>query len=186
MSEILDKEATDENWIQTYSGLRFNFFNLKPDMVSVVDIAHALSNMCRFNGHTHTYYSVAEHSILLSRYVLETTGDRHKARNMLFHDATEAYLCDIPRPIKMNLPDYRALEKTIEKFIAQLYNLSYPHEDWLKELDNRMLKTEKYQVLSVTDIPWACDSLEVLPITIEFLKPEEAEYEFLNMFKELS
>lgn len=105
-----------ENWIETRSGKRVSIENPQPDQFDIKDIAYALSNTCRFNGHSAGFYSVAEHSVAVALRLptnLRLAG--------LLHDATEAYLGDIPSPIKQFLPDYKVIEARFESAIAEKF-----------------------------------------------------------------
>lgn len=84
-------------FINTYRGHRFTFDPIDPDAIDIWDIAHALSHQCRFAGHTNMLYSVAQHSLLIAEKVPGSSDDK---LNALLHDATEAYVCDIPSPLK--------------------------------------------------------------------------------------
>lgn len=179
---ILEQDKFADTWVQTNSGIRFNFLNVAEDMISIEDIAHALSLMCRYNGHCKKFFSVAEHSYLLSQYVLNETGNKKKAREALLHDAAEYIIADLPRPVKYSLPQYRILEKNIERVIAKVFNLDYPMGAWLKELDARMLKTERFQVMTVTNMPWEVDSLEVLDLNVMFYPSDVIKELFLDQF----
>src|SRR5438552_3035736 len=100
------KMKTD--WIQTFTGKKF--FPLEPnaDDICIEDIAHSLSMQCRFNGHSKQFYSVAQHSVLIASWWF---GDYPKlAKYALLHDASEAYLSDIPRPLKQ-LPEFEFYKK---------------------------------------------------------------------------
>lgn len=105
-------------YIETASGKKF--FIEHPEF-DINDIAHALSNQCRYTGHTNKFYSVAEHSVLVSRIMtLLDLGDPFEG---LMHDAAEAYLSDIAAPWKALLPDYKILEAKIEVPLRKFYGL---------------------------------------------------------------
>src|SRR5271156_4912831 len=91
--ETWPNSSSDSAWIQTFTGKKFYPFNPKPQDIDIRDIAHALSNICRFTGHTKRFYSVAEHSRNVAKLV-----PAHMKLQALLHDASEAYLCDIARP----------------------------------------------------------------------------------------
>lgn len=156
-----------EDWLQTFTGKKFRIFNPTEDMIDLEDIAHSLSNICRFNGHCNKFYSVAEHCVRLSLYVCKNYNEPRKALEALFHDAPEAYYCDIPRPFKYNLPLYREFERKVEKLIFDKFKLKYPIEEWLNELDTKMLKTEKQYLMSNSSEKWFCDNYEVLDINLD-------------------
>lgn len=126
------------NYISTVSGKRFYFDEPTPDMIDIEDIAHALSNMCRFTGQCKAFYSVAEHSVLASQ-VVARPDRRFEA---LMHDATEAYCSDIARPLKQLLPDYQAVEKRIWWAVAEKFGLPRTMSIDVKDADMAMLKAE--------------------------------------------
>ena len=113
-------------WIQTFTGLRFDPFDLDKAEFSTTDVAHALSNICRFVGHTSQFYSVAQHSVLVSEY-LEDQGHTRDIQLMgLMHDASEAYLTDIPRPLKMHdsMQFYRDIEDELQGMLYARFGIS--------------------------------------------------------------
>jgi hypothetical protein len=95
------------DWMLTASGQQFRPTAPDPALVRVTDIAHALSHLCRYNGHVRSFYSVAEHSVLMARHFI-ARRDYPLARWALLHDGSEAYLGDVIRPLKKALPDYKA------------------------------------------------------------------------------
>lgn len=92
--------AVSRTTLETQSGLYFDYVDPRPEQVDVDDIAHALAHTVRFGGHVDRYYSVAEHSLLVAHYVEKSTGDYGLTLAALFHDGHEAYLGDIPTPLK--------------------------------------------------------------------------------------
>lgn len=128
------------SWIKTYTGRKFEFGRITPDDIDIVDIAHSLSHLCRFNGHSRYFYSVAEHSIEVSHRVppeLALVG--------LLHDAHEAYMGDITRPLKKKLSAYfSVLQQNIDLVIAARFGFDFMdfHSPAIREVDNRMLATE--------------------------------------------
>lgn len=127
------------NCIRTYTGYYFDFVNPKPETICIEDIAHALSRQPRFGGHLQIDYSVAEHCI--KAYY---ASPKQYAKYALLHDASEAYMCDIPRPLKMLLPDYKKIEERVMLVIARAFNL--PDHFWnlatIKDIDNMLLEDE--------------------------------------------
>lgn len=131
-------ENAPKDCIRTNSGIYINVFETTEEMLSIEDIAHALSHQCRFAGHLTRFYSVAQHSINCAR---KASNPENKLAALL-HDATEAYLLDIPTPIKAKLPGYKRLEHKLSKVIAKKFNFIYPYHDEIKEIDGKMLHIE--------------------------------------------
>ena len=123
-----------DNWITTYSGWRFHYLNPKPDEINIHDIAHALSLKCRFSGHCKCLYTVGEHSIR----VAELLSDNLKLSGLL-HDATEAYMPDVVRPIKERF-GLREYEDKIWAVIAKKYGVEMSKE--VKVADDTLIATE--------------------------------------------
>lgn len=111
-------------WIQTFKRVRFDFDNPTSDMIELEDIAHALSHVCRWSGHTPIFFSVAEHSVMVSMMVEQLGGTIEEQRAALMHDAHEAYTGDIPTPLKAKLgPVIRDLQRNIQWAIDTRYKL---------------------------------------------------------------
>jgi hypothetical protein len=92
-----------EPYIRTFSGLRHDLLNPDPDSISILDIAHALSQICRFTGHTGKFYSVAQHSVIVAKRLRDTGHGIGIQRQGILHDAHEAYTGDVASPIKLAL-----------------------------------------------------------------------------------
>lgn len=169
------------SWIQTYTGIAFDLINPTPDMVSLEDIAHALSMQCRYNGHTRRFYSVAEHSVHVSS-VLASAGIEEQRQGLL-HDACEAYIGDLVSPIK-RLPAFSAfndLERAIWiDAIAPRFGLSEVLSHHVKTADRRMLATEKPQVLGTEPKMWGLTDEPYEGLRLQFLSPVDAETVFLR------
>lgn len=127
--------GTDD--IMTASGLFFDFMDPKPEQIEIRDIAHALSMTCRFSGHCLSFYSVAEHSVRVSY-----ACNPEDALWGLLHDASEAYLTDIPRPIKRRLPEYKTMEKRVQSVICGRFGLHADMPESVHEADGALLATE--------------------------------------------
>lgn len=172
-----------ESWIRTFSGVQFNPFEPRPEDVLIEDIAHALSNLCRFGGHCDYFYSVAQHSV----YCAQMSTPKHKLA-LLLHDASEAYLVDMPRPIKWHLKEYKRIENAIQEAVRFRFNISTFDFPELHEIDNRVLMTEKRDIMSCDKSEWK--TVKVPAYTEEELfitswQPREAKERFLEMFNEL-
>jgi hypothetical protein len=136
-------------WIETYSGGTFDYDVPTVDQLKIEDIAAALSKMCRFNGHCSMFYSVAEHSFLVS-LLLDGTG---LELDGLLHDASEAFIADIPSPAKELLPDYENLERKIMAVVSEKFGISYPNA-LVKDADINMLSTEAFYLLKSRGNNW--------------------------------
>src|SRR5689334_2642685 len=108
------------DWMQTFTGRRFYPLSPRPGEIDPADIAHALSLLCRYGGHVDRFYSVAEHCVLMSQAVAP-----EDALAALLHDATEAYVVDVPRPLKRQLAGYREIEEQVWFAIAYRFRLDY-------------------------------------------------------------
>lgn len=156
--------------IRTRSGVYIDVFDPKPHQILIEDIAHSLSHQCRFGGHLDHFYSVAQHSVYCSRYGFE---NRDRKLQLLMHDASEAYLLDMPKPIKDRLPDYVEVEKNLMNMIAKKFGFEWPLDEFGKHVDRSMMELEwRLFVTGETDkrdfFPW---------------KPEIAKETFLEIFK---
>lgn len=171
-------------WIQTYTGKAVYPMDLRADDICIEDIAHSLSLLCRYNGHSCFFYSVAEHSVLIARH-LRKNGRDDLALEGLLHDATEAYLADVPRPIKPFLPGYKDAEKRAHEAIAEAFDLyadGPPQE--VHEADSRILHDERIQNMARSEKDWQLPGVR-LGVQLQFWKPERAKAEFLALFDEL-
>jgi uncharacterized protein len=110
-------EKREGEWIVTFSGIHFYPLDPREDEILVMDIAHALSNIARFNGHTKYFYSVAQHSLFVSKELEHRGYSPYVCLAGLLHDGSEAYICDIPTPLKNMLPDYKRMELHLQNTI---------------------------------------------------------------------
>ena len=128
-----------ERYLSTYTGKKFFPFDPRPEQICIEDIAHGLSMLCRFSGQCPYFYSVAEHSI----YLVHFLPDNLQLEGLL-HDASEAYLADLPRPVKAGLPEYKAIEARVERVIAEKLGLPFPMAPEVKAADQALLKHEVF------------------------------------------
>lgn len=138
-----------ESWVETVSGKKVYFMHATQEQIDIKDIAHSLANQCRFNGHCQGYYSVAEHSVNVAMQLpdeLKLTG--------LLHDAAEAYLSDIPTPVKQFLPDFYKIEHDLEDVIAKKFGLVYPFPPEIKQSDLAALSTEAFYMIPSQGNDW--------------------------------
>lgn len=178
---LLRPQASD--WFVTFTGRRVHPTDLAPSDIAIEDIAHALAYQCRCAGHVRAYYSVAQHSVLVSQHLPPSL-----ALAGLLHDAAEAYCQDLIRPLKY-LPalfGYRRLEKRIERAVAARFGLSYPWPPAIKEADNRLLQTERRDLIAPHAWPWFSHRVAPYPDPISPLGPEAAEALFLARYRELT
>lgn len=141
-----------ESFVETRSGQRVSVVNPQPEQFDIKDIAYALSNTCRFNGHCAGFYSVAEHSVAVA---LRLPANLRLAG--LLHDATEAYLGDIPSPIKQFLPDYQEMEDKFASALAEKFDLTDNFDMWkeIKQADIDALFTEAHFLIPSQGKDWA-------------------------------
>ena len=170
-------------WIETYSGHAFYPMNPTQETIDIIDIAHALSMNCRYNGHCNRFYSVAEHSVVMSQNV-----DPRFALQALLHDAAEAYICDIPRPLKPLLRGYQEQENRLLEAIYIRFGVVPTDESdaAVHEADMRMLATEKPKLIG-DRYEWPSIA-NVLPYEqpLGCWNPALGEAEFLFRFGELN
>jgi uncharacterized protein len=175
----------DENrigdWLQTYTGLKFYPMDPKSEEINIEDIAHSLGMQCRYNGHSLRFYSVAEHCVLISEYL---SYDKTLSLYGLLHDAAEAYISDIPRPLKSHINNIKEIEKKIEKEIFKTFGLDPIIPKEIYEIDNRILNDERKQVMKFTYERWNIDPTP-LGIEIFIWPPETATTRYLERFKNL-
>lgn len=170
-----------KNDILTRTGIYFDFVNPTPEMVNLYDVAWALSNTCRFSGHTRCFYSVAEHSVYVSQLVPPKF-----ALQALLHDAAEAYVGDVPSPLKIMLPDYKEVEKRVEKVVFQHFGLPEKLDPCVKLADMVMLKTEQKQLMENQDEWASCKNVEESDIVIKGMTQSEAMLFFMYRYSVLS
>jgi len=162
------------SWVQTYTGRQFWPLDPRPEDVDLRDIAHSLAMQCRFNGHCRRFYSVAEHSVLVSEALphdLQAWG--------LMHDAAEAYIGDHPRPIKTDAT--KAVEERLLGVIAERFGLPWPIPPEVFEADLRMLATEARYLMGPPPASWGLDAEPYgPPLYPTGLSHTAAEYAFLR------
>jgi 5'-deoxynucleotidase YfbR-like HD superfamily hydrolase len=184
------KSEQDDGWIETYC--RSQFWPLTAEgYVYLNDIAHHLALRNRFSGATCNPYSVAQHSVLVAR-VLEPYG-RDVQRQGLMHDAAEAYLPDIPRPIKQDvylwcndtMKEFCEVEDAIMQRVCEYAGCDWPLHPAVKEADNRVCATERRDLMCSHHDWGVMDEIEPYSFTIKPWKWQKAERKFLQMFEEL-
>lgn len=182
---MINPATTD--WIETYTGKKFYPLESHLSELDIHDIAHALSNICRFAGHTRYFYSVAQHCVMIAEelrrdgYVplVQLTG--------LMHDAPEAYMVDLPSPIKKALPDYRHAEEKLMERVSKQFFLLTDHDTnkIIHHYDMRALATETRDLMNNTD-NWI-SKFNVAPFqkNIRTMYPDVAKVAFMSTFEKL-
>lgn len=171
------KENPRGDWMQTFSGRPFYPADPKPADVYIEDIAHSLSMQCRYGGHCERHYSVAEHSYLVSFMV-----PHEHALEALMHDAAEAYLIDVPRPVKALLPQYKALEEKIWLAICERFNLPPTLPACVHEADNLILHSEREQNMKTPPLDWGIAD-PGHRVDLKFWDQAKAEQKFLQRYR---
>jgi hypothetical protein len=167
--------------ISTYSGEFFDFNHPENFKFDIETIAHALSNICRYGGHCDSFYSVAEHSVLVSQVV-----PTELALCGLLHDASEAFVGDMPSPLKAMCQSYRTIEERVHKAVAKEFQIPYPHPAEVKVADKMLYKAERLVLTpNVQDSVWHVD-VPVVKVEINCYTPKKAKIVFLERFKELT
>ncbi|MBS4210036.1 HD domain-containing protein [Bacillus sp. FJAT-50079] len=171
--------------IRTYTGIEFWPLDPRADEISTRDIAHALSLTCRANGHAAHFFSVAQHSIYCAREAKNRGYSERVQLACLLHDASEAYISDITRPVKRHLTDYMKIEDTLQKTIYETYGLVSLTEaelDLVRLIDDAMLKYEMATLLNMNDF----QGEEVQErYSLSFKMMDVIEEEFVRLAEEL-
>lgn len=172
------------DWIPTFTGRAFWPLDPRADEIHIADIAHALAHQCRYAGHCRRFYSVAEHCVLLSHAV--SPEDRLWA---LLHDASEAYLVDLPRPVKRAVVGYAAAEAAVMLAVCARFGLDPAMPRGVQSADDRIPVDELAQNMPPMPIPIAESGLagiEPLGVTLQCWTPVEAEFQFMTRFDVLT
>lgn len=180
-SDIPDQEARQGEWMQTYTGRKFWPLDPCPAEVFIEDIAHSLSLQCRYAGHCRHFYSVAEHSVLLARWLRGKYGAMTALYGLL-HDASEAYLVDVPRPVKPSLTGYKEVEARVQAAVFQRFGLIPDLPDTVHDADNRIIGDE---LVNLQPMEWHARHSDKLGVPIMLWAPAEAEEEFMWTFRAL-
>lgn len=177
-----------EPFIETYTGRTFKPLEPEWSDVRIEDIAHALGNQCRYSGHSRFRYSVGEHSVRVSEAIEEAGGSYVEQMWGLLHDASEAYLVDLPTPLKATraLGDpYRAAESLLMAAICHRFGLPKKQPEIVGVFDVRLLATEVRDLMHGERDYWKKIKAEPLPGRIRPWADGVAEAEFLRRFRRL-
>lgn len=157
----LEDDRKGQPWIQTYTGRRFYPLNPRPEDICLLDIARGLSQTCRYNRQTRYFFSTAQHSVLMAREIQKDHPNNWGAVDLaLLHDAVDAYLPDVPTPIKPLLTELKAIELHLEEVIMERFHLPTKAQDpalWalVKEYDNRICLNEREVVMAPNGVSTA-------------------------------
>lgn len=193
---------TSSSWIQTFTGRAFDLLDPKPKQIDPLDIAHALSNLCRFTGHVRTFYSVAQHSCLVAEIVSDLWRSGPSGRPCpelvqlaaLLHDAPEAYIGDVSTPLKRairgegQLSEYDVIEERIAGAVLHrfLWPGAAPDESvstLIKRADMIALATEHAALFDgPTPRPWGLELPQPWPYKITPWSPAMAQVQFMQAF----
>lgn len=183
MSHGLDAFGCLSNAIKVASGHYVDLLNPEPESIDIKSIAAALSKVCRFGGHSPRFYSVAEHCIHATVLATksEFTGDALRA--VFLHDAAEAYIGDMVKPLKVMIPAYEEFERRIEGAIQVAFDVDF--DRWhktIKRFDRAMLKAEKVSMWPEDAETWSgFGEIPDVAVEFQFWTPETAESQFLAM-----
>lgn len=167
------------DFMQTYTGLKFWPVDPRADEVDIRDIAHSLAMQCRYGGHSLRFYSVAEHSVHMARRVSPAN-----AMWALLHDAAEAYLADVPSPLKRHLPGYKEAEARVMAAVCEHFDLPPEMPAEVHEADGRILADEIHQ--NMAPMEWHMRHTNPLGVELQFWDPGRAEIYFMDTFRRLA
>lgn len=167
--------------ITVTGGAYFDILNPTSYDYPIEVIANALSNLCRYTGHVTRFYSVAEHSVLVSKAV-----PQRYALEGLLHDASEAFVGDVSSPLKKLLPEYQTIEDNIQSAIANHFDLVYPFPHEIHEADKRLYWAERATVAPGKDTLWHQELRASRKVTPLGMSPTMAKRIFLQRYKELT
>lgn len=164
------------------SGAYFDLLDPHGSAFTIEDIAHGLSNTCRFAGQCREFYSVAEHCWQASFLVPE----EYRLR-ALMHDAAEAFIGDVTRPLKSLLPDYKTIERNVEEAIQARFGTGDWNVEPIKRADLQMLRAEQLALMPDNGDRWSClDGVEVAAVNLRCWSPKNARDAFLRRYDDLS
>lgn len=165
--------------IMLASGRLFDFLDPHGSDFSIEDIAHGLAHICRYAGQCRDFFSVAEHSIMVSDTVSEF------AYEALLHDAAEAFIGDVTRPLKQLLPEFRRIEANVQDAIMKRFGMDPGYWKSVKDADLRVLAAEQTQVMAPGCADWAVAAcIEPAPVVVRHLPPAAAKREFLDRYEQ--
>ena len=180
----------NETWLETFSGEKFYLFYPEKSKVCLVDIAHALSQLCRYNGHTSHFYSVAEHSIHVAQHLEDEGFSPEIALAGLMHDAAEAYVGDIISPIKAQFPVLESMEQKIQNEILKqlcpdILDVHKHYKTLISKIDKNIVNDERKALMLKTQHKWIFNGAEALNCPIPCWTSDDACQRFHTRFTQL-
>lgn len=180
-----------KSWMLTQTRRKVFPLDFKDNDVSLEDIARSLSKQCRYNGHVDRFFTVAEHSVLISRALERDGYGRVLAKLGLLHDSAECYTGDIIKPFKNALEDkgfsIKPYELHIEEAISRQFNLPWPWPEVIHEYDRRIVRDEKDQLKYDPSDDWASFNIPEVGLDVECVgwMPDQAYEEFMRRYTEV-
>ena len=170
------------NTMKLRSGVYFDLNDPKPNQFTLADIAGALSKICRFGGQINWWYSVAEHSVHCAALAMKDGQSKWTCQAVLLHDAAEAFLGDVIKPLKIMLPEYSEIEKRVERVIAAKFRVDFEaHKEVIREIDHAMLIAERRKLFGSDGVVWEGEySVRLVPLFPENWTYARAEIEFMD------
>lgn len=186
MSQVTDTFGLVGNTIKVAAGHTVDLSSPEPCTIDIYSIAVGLSKTCRFGGQCREFYSVAQHSVNCYELAKSGSVSEQGLLAILLHDAAEAYIGDVVKPLKVMLPGYVAIEQRLEWAIEEYFGVSFDHHrDVIKHYDRAMIKIEKQKFWPDSAEEWEGFSDLVVP-EFEFncQDPSASEFSFMQAFRE--
>lgn len=179
------RRSMSEGEITTYTGIQFDPLHPDPETIRIQDIAHALSLLCRGNGHVKTFYSVGQHCLAAAKEAAARGDSRQVILGALLHDATECYLSDVPHPYKVNMPRYRELEdRLLQAVLDRFLGGPLTPEEWaeVEQIDRALMFSDLHHLMDHPENREQEGTLR-LPVDYRVRLFTEVEQEYLDWFR---
>lgn len=183
-NDEIEKWEKNMSYITTYTGKHFDPAKPEPEKIDIQDIAHALSLTCRGNGHVRTFFSVGQHCINCATEAEARKLPKRVILACLLHDAGEAYMSDVPRPLKPTMPEYQRIEEQLLKVIYTKFlgtPLNEVEEKLVKEIDDDMLY---YDLKELLNEPSERNAPKLqISLSYQVMPFEQVESTYLQLFE---